>query len=299
MNSREELLQGLYYVRNQVNQIFNIYEQQRRVVASYRSKKQNISTSGVQNQSKIILGIILAAVLGMYLLMALISGKFFELEIAAVAIVILYVKRNEKSMLKILAYGILIMLTVSLVYTVFAGGYYLDMIIMAVFAIAALVAILVVVRVKNQKIDEHNIEVDVNNMHAQVLYDQTVQLLDACKKELFQNSSSWYPRAYYTKDAIEFFISAVENFRADTVKEMVNLYEKSEHYRRMEAIQSAMLKNQQRMLEAQERMLLGQQEQLQQLKYANVLNLANFIMNVRAVDSIDRNTETMKSLKRY
>lgn len=299
MNTREELLQGLYYVRNQVNQIFNVYEQQRRIVASYRSKKSNISTNGAKNTSKIIIGIILVAVLGMFLLTALVSGNYTNLEISIVAIVILYVKRNEKSNLKIVAYGILILLTGSLFYSTIVNGYYIDMIIMASFAIVALIAILFLVREKNKKIDEHNIEVDVNNTHMQIQYNQTVQQLEVYKKELFQKTGAWYPRAYYTQDAINFFINAVENYRADTVKEMVNLYEKSEHYRRMEASQSAIMRNQQRMLEAQERMLAGQQEELQQLKFANALNIANFVMNMRAVDSIDRNTEAINSLKRY
>ena len=46
-------------------------------------------------------------------------------------------------------------------------------------------------------------------------------------------------------------------------------------------------------------MLAGQQEELRQLKYANALNIANFVMNMRAVDSIDRNTDAINSLKRY
>lgn len=299
MNSRGELLQGLYYVRNQVNQIFNVYEQQRQIVASYRSKQSNISTSGVRNQSKIIVGIILAAVEGMFLLMALISGDYFNLEISIVALVILYVKRNEKSNLKILAYAILILLAANLFYTVIINAFYLDMIIMAFLAIAALIAILLVVKIKNKKIDERNIEVDVDNMHAQIQYDKTVQTLEQYKKELFEKSGSWYPRAYYTQDAVEFFVNAVENYRADTVKEMVNLYEKSEHYKRMEAGQRKMMQNQARMLESQERMLAGQQEELQQLKFANALNIANFVMNMRAVDSIDRNTAAINSLWRY
>jgi len=299
MDTREELLQGLYYVRNQVNQIFNIYEQQRRIVASYRSKQENISIDGVKSQSKIIVGIVLAAVLGMFLLLAVVSGNYFNLEMAIFSIVILYVKRNEKSNLKVVAYGILIFLAGSLLYSTIVNGYYIDMIIMAGFALLALIAILLVIKGKNKKIDEYNIKADVNNTHLQVQYNQTVQQLEVYKKELFQKTGAWYPRAYYTQDAINFFITAVENYRADSVKEMVNLYEKSEHYRRMEASQRLIAQNQQRMMASQERMLAGQQEELRQLKYANALNIANFVMNMRAVDSIDRNTDAINSLKRY
>lgn len=299
MNTREELLQGLYYVRNQINQIFNIYEQQRRIVASYRSKKSNISTAGVKNQSKIILGIILVTEVCMFLLSALISGNYISLEILLIPIVIIYVKRDEKSKAKTVAYGILALYTVSYLCFVILYKSYVNIILIVVFATVATVAILATVKAKNQKIDEYNTEVDENNAHLQMQYSQTVQQLERLKKELFNKTSTWYPREYYTQDAVNFFVSAVENYRADTVKEVVNLYEKSEHYRRMEAGQNAMMQNQQRMLEAQERMLAGQQAELQQLKFANALNIANFVMNMRAVDSIDRNTAAINSLKRY
>lgn len=45
---------------------------------------------------------------------------------------------------------------------------------------------------------------------------------------------TWFPKDYYYMDAVNFFISAIGNLRADNVKEMVNLYEDKRHKDRME-----------------------------------------------------------------
>lgn len=297
MNTREELLQGLYYVREQINQIFNVYEQQRKLVASYRTKQAHISTAGTKNHSKLILTILLVAGLCSYCLVCLRTLRFDRIATCAIALIIIYAKKDEKSKIKTVAYIAVIVLVIEQWLGIILGGYWLDLGIIIFFAIGALIAILWFVKFKNKKIDQHNIEVDYSNEYVVLLYNDTVQQLKTYKDDLYKHTSMWYPRAYYTQDAIAFFIDAVENYRADTVKELVNLYETSEHYRRMEAYQQELVRGQYAILENQERLLAGQQQALRELRYANALNMANFAMNAKAVDAIDRNTQAINSLK--
>ena len=44
-----------------------------------------------------------------------------------------------------------------------------------------------------------------------------------------QEVAPWYPPAYCYVDAAEFLLQAVQNYRADTMKEAMNLYEDTMH----------------------------------------------------------------------
>ena len=54
----------------------------------------------------------------------------------------------------------------------------------------------------------------------------------------------WYPDNYCSLDAVEFFYNAVNNYRADSLKEAINLYETALHQRRVEDTQKQALKEQ-------------------------------------------------------
>lgn len=79
METREELLQGLYFTRSHISKIINESKKQREIVALYRQKQESIGTTGILNQSKILVGGIIAAVCVMILVGGLITGKFGNL----------------------------------------------------------------------------------------------------------------------------------------------------------------------------------------------------------------------------
>ena len=75
----------------------------------------------------------------------------------------------------------------------------------------------------------------------------------------------------------------MENYRADSVKEMVNLFETTQEQKQMAKMQAEInssLKQQ----------ILNQEQINRQLKYANVLNLANLFMQADISASIEANT---------
>lgn len=143
--------------------------------------------------------------------------------------------------------------------------------ISAIFVVLGFVLIISLIRFKNKRIEKNNRFVEMYNNKLQAQYDETVYNIDTLKKELYQRCGSWYPKSYYCLDAVDFFIKVIENYRADTVKEMVNLYEASEHRRRME-------EGQKRILAEQEQLIAGQQDVVNQLVFANVLNWVNLKM---------------------
>ena len=53
-------------------------------------------------------------------------------------------------------------------------------------------------------------------------------------ENLVLETGSWYPRDYYNLDAVNFFISAIQNQKADNIKECVNLYDTVQrHYEQL------------------------------------------------------------------
>ena len=91
---------------------------------------------------------------------------------------------------------------------------------------------------KNQQADAHNAKViqatDAKNAEiAQsnaLVSQKRAELMnryDQVCGELKQNTGSWFPPDYYSLEAVEHFIKAVENHKADTVKEMILEYDQS------------------------------------------------------------------------
>ncbi|BDR53683.1 hypothetical protein KIM372_15900 [Bombiscardovia nodaiensis] len=82
--------------------------------------------------------------------------------------------------------------------------------------------------------------------------------------------SPWYPADYLTSEAANFFANAVSNGRADTVKEMVNLYEVTLHQQRMENLQQ------------------------QQLNAQRMGNIINAVGHMNTANAVDRNTQAVR-----
>lgn len=84
-----------------------------------------------------------------------------------------------------------------------------------------------IVAQKNAEIDRQNDGVlsRMNEIQAQM-----APHVDQAKRI----GGTWFPVDYYCMDAVDFFISAVANQRADNVKELVNLYEDKRHKDRLE-----------------------------------------------------------------
>lgn len=84
----------------------------------------------------------------------------------------------------------------------------------------------------------HNMQViPAYGHYCQTIKELNCALMDAQLSEF----ESQIPERYRTKDALSFFVSALQNQRADTEKELYNLYEEECYRRRMENLEQEKL----------------------------------------------------------
>lgn len=292
METREELLNGLYFVRKMLKQIVSTKNEQVKIVAQFRQQRANIETSGVKNQSK-LLGIMLGIMVVLfYLMIAWATGRFpIDFFLAVICAGIIYLQRDKRSKLKRAAVVLLVcslgMTLMNIVRAIMYGTTALVVFMAVLFAIA-FVLVKTIIKRKNQQIDQENAATQQYNQEIQRQYDETVRRLKQLTKEMVDGSQSWYPRSYYCEYAVEFFVEAVENYRADSVKEMVNLFENSEHQRRMES-------GQQEINASLQQSLLNQEQIKKELRYANVLNLAQLTLQAQTVQAVEANTQAVRA----
>lgn len=159
----------------------------------------------------------------------------------------------------------------------------------SVFHIAIVVGltfvILAVNKSKNKKIVESNMRVEQFNIQLQSQEQAVIEELRQVQMVYGQKVASWYPEKYVSLDAVEFFYNAIKNYRADNLKEAINIYETTLHQRRMEA---------------------NQQEQIRQQKLNNLLAVGSLVVQGAQVGAINAqtnainfNTQAIRDATRY
>ena len=124
---------------------------------------------------------------------------------------------------------------------------------------------------QNQEIDNYN----------RNLAEKIKEVESRCyaeRKILNATIGSWYPEGDIYKEigVIDFFIRAIQDKKADTMKECVLMYEDDLHKRKMYSLQEDMARNQ---------------------RIGNFLAGANLVVNMAQVSAINRNTDAQNSPK--
>lgn len=290
METREELLDGLNYVKKTITKIINIQKQQVKIVAQYREEEANISVSGVKDAGKMaVIGLVMLITLFL-LVMSVLGGGFGAVIFFLVLEGVVALTWKKKSKIKTVALVLLIVYTIAISVSIMESMS-IGLAVFLLILLAIIVAVGIrVVKWQNKKIDEKNAVISDQNSELHRQYDDTVQQIAKLRQELKQETSSWYPNDYYSLDAVDFFIHAISNHRADSVKEMVNLYEDSEHQKRMEAGQkniNASLK----------KSLLNQEQINRELMFANVMNMASVMLQSDTVTAVENNTNAVNDIK--
>ena len=272
---RTELLQKLRNIQKLINSIINTSAKQINILAQYRQTEAEISFNGAKNKTKATMFILYGGLLLFFLLQALLGGGGIVdlILFAALGGYCFFWKSKPRSKLKVIAWGLLALLSV---YSLIAGMRNLLTTIVLLIMLAIVVIVgLAIVRRMNADTAEKNAATIAHNTEVNQQYNETVQQLNKLQKELREAGEGWYPPSYYCKDAADFFVNAISNFRADSIKEVVNLYESEGHKKRMEAGQQQIINGQRLLLESNDRIIEGQQIMLGQMIFANVLNMAN------------------------
>ena len=100
------------------------------------------------------------------------------------------------------------------------------------------------IKENDMRVEEYNRQIERNK--------EIVQEKEQCELELKQATQvlsvfgqGWYPKDYYFMDAVDFFIASLENFKADNIKELVNLYDDTQYKATQLAYQAERLRLQQ------------------------------------------------------
>lgn len=90
---------------------------------------------------------------------------------------------------------------------------------------------------KNGKIVEENKQIVANNEKLRIQEQNVLNELQQIQIVYQERLSHWYPIDYCSVQAVEFFYNAINNYRADNLKEAINLYETTMHQQRVESNQ--------------------------------------------------------------
>ena len=104
---------------------------------------------------------------------------------------------------------------------------------------------------KNKILKKQNEEIMEQNHLVEMAEKDVIERMQAINKQYIKDVLPWYPSDYCYIDAAESFLHYVRNYRADNIKEAINLYIAEVHRRRMEQTQQEILNNQNAMLREQ------------------------------------------------
>lgn len=130
----------------------------------------------------------------------------------------------------------------------------------------------------NQLIDEENRKrIEENDMRVEEYRRQVernkeiMQEKEQCELERSQTAQAlsvfgqgWYPKDYYFIDAVDFFIASLENFKADNIKELVNLYDDTQY-------KATQLAYQAEMFQLQQEQYINSKRMVELLRYNNYM----------------------------
>lgn len=285
METREELLKGLYYTKNMISKILAAQKEQVGIVAQYREEEQGIATTGVKNQTKIWVAVGAVAIILFHLVHGLLTKEFYSLIWFLVTGGLAF--RGWKKGKKLWKFWAFLAVSDGVIMPFVYYWRYLGFWLTIIPAGAvAFFGVRYAIRKKNEQVEINNAAINMHNSEVQSRYDEVTKHLKELKNEMFSRTSSWYPKNYYSLNAVNFFISAIENFRADSVKEMVNLFEATKEQENMRKVQDEINRN----LKQQ---TLNQEKINKQLQYANVLNIANLFLQAGTAAAVDANTQAV------
>lgn len=256
---RTELLNNLYSARDLISGIFQEKNTLDTICASYEGLQAEISTKGVVNKGKIILGGSMVAY-GVILLMR--QQWFFLICLIAYGISMSRGKTQGK------IYKLLDIIFkfqgIYLIYLCATSPALLPAFIV-LFVIAGIISA-VIITTKNKSVRHANAISEKRNTELHIQYAEHRQICDSYQNELVALTQGWFPQSYLSADCIDFFIESMENWRADDIKELTNLYEQEMHNRRMEEMQNTVIQQNKKMINQQA-------EMIRQQKVANVLQV--------------------------
>ncbi|MCM1121577.1 MAG: hypothetical protein NC416_03230 [Eubacterium sp.] len=237
--TRTELLANLKKIRNEIVAINKLQEQGYELNKKRMTRKAFLSTDNFHDITHLLYYTCVTAgflTTTLTSLLAIFAGGngWGWIVFPAVTGFIVYKKRGKRSRLRSIVEKILIA-------CIFFASPSMIPWMISIPVILCLSFFIVKVWLKKSEQDtiKANIETAEKNNDIDRLNDTIRQKLEAIGKQIDLHrqkakeiGGTWFPVDYYFLDAVEFFIKAIANHRADNVKEMVNLYEELQYRER-------------------------------------------------------------------
>lgn len=285
METREELLNKLQGVKTQISRLLKLMDEQTNIVASFRKSEASIATTGLK--AKIYIAIASFAVA--YILQSLLRGEIVAAALDAGLMYLLYRYRNKKSILKnlaVLVVGVSILVLPIHAFGLLFSGLIREALPMLFFLALGMAATVALIKIYNRRVEAKNNEIQLRNAELQEQYDVTVQRIKQHRKKLNLLIAGWYPPDYCSLEAVNFFISAISNYKVDNMMDAVNIFDDSQYKKKM-------LASQQAIADMNRQQIINQQAISKQLRFANMLSIVNLSLQSSTQDAICRNTDAI------
>ena len=102
------------------------------------------------------------------------------------------------------------------------------------------------------------------NQRLELAYQQEGQLMERFRDQALAIGQGWYPKDYYALDAVEYLIHTFDNFKADSIKEAINLYDTHLDREARRAFEMEMI-------ELEKEQIINQERMIRLQEHANIL----------------------------
>ncbi len=294
MERREQLLNGLYYVKERIGKIVNLCSQELDIEKQFLTEKTIIDTKSVKTWTKTLSMVTVLAAVIFFIWGSVMRGDIALLVLSGISAAVFYANRNNPGKKRNLS---------AVIFAVVFIGFIVDMgktMILALVIFGTPLLILTVVGIigKNKYARFKNIQIEAVNEELYAKYDRLESEINYIRNELYNNTASWYPINYYTENAVDWFIYAVQNFRGDNMMTLVQQFEETEFRAQMLAGQQQLIYEVNRGFEAmtrnQEEIINSLSAVKKNLAMSNVLSTMNFCVNLGTQRKIDYQNKIME-----
>lgn len=274
--TREELLENLYYVKSTMIKMQNTLTRYIELERAFRAKQKGIETKGAGNKAKITMIAVCSTILAFCLILSPFAGGSTEVICAAVGFAFICMTQGKKDQkpfktLRKIAFLVVILCFSERLFGILMAGLTSPLMLVLIVVLAGIIAAeYVIINRVNRNVAARNEAIEESNRQVQQQREAYYNQYAALQQELQSNTASWYPPDYYNMEAVNFFINAVRNSRAGTVSELVNMFEATKQHQEIAAYQK---RQEQKLAQLVE----GQQNISDQLSFTNLMQVASFI----------------------
>ena len=115
------------------------------------------------------------------------------------------------------------------------------------------------------KNEQHYQAVVAENQRLELAYQQEGRLMENFRNQAVAIGQGWYPKDYYALDAVNYLIHAFNNFKADNIKEAINLYDTYLDREARRAFEAEMI-------ELEKEQIINQERMIKLQEHANILS---------------------------